>query len=65
MKQTYWYVWLWRIAAFRSGPYSDGLSLPLLLEVPYKPLLDAGVKFYAFLGNHDDQKCAANCVLIT
>jgi predicted phosphodiesterase len=23
-------------------------------EQPYKPLLDAGVKFYASLGNHDD-----------
>lgn len=23
-------------------------------ELPYKPLLDAGVKFYAALGNHDD-----------
>ena len=23
-------------------------------EAPYKPLLDAGVKFYASLGNHDD-----------
>src|SRR5882724_5223701 len=23
-------------------------------EVPYKPLLDAGVKFYACLGNHDN-----------
>jgi predicted phosphodiesterase len=23
-------------------------------EVPYRPLLDAGVKFYAALGNHDD-----------
>jgi 3',5'-cyclic AMP phosphodiesterase CpdA len=23
-------------------------------EIPYKPLLDAGVKFYACLGNHDD-----------
>lgn len=23
-------------------------------ETPYKPLLDAGVKFYASLGNHDD-----------
>jgi hypothetical protein len=23
-------------------------------EVPYKPLLDAGVKFYAALGNHDE-----------
>ena len=22
-------------------------------ELPYKPLLDAGVKFYASLGNHD------------
>jgi predicted MPP superfamily phosphohydrolase len=22
-------------------------------EIPYKPLLDAGVKFYACLGNHD------------
>jgi 3',5'-cyclic AMP phosphodiesterase CpdA len=25
-------------------------------EQPYKPLLDAGVKFYASLGNHDDPK---------
>jgi predicted MPP superfamily phosphohydrolase len=25
-------------------------------ERPYKPLLDAGVKFYASLGNHDDPK---------
>jgi predicted phosphodiesterase len=25
-------------------------------EVPYKPLLDTGVKFYASLGNHDDPK---------
>src|SRR3954453_9730487 len=24
-------------------------------EKPYKPLLDAGVKFYAALGNHDHQ----------
>lgn len=23
-------------------------------EIPYKPLLDAGVRFYAALGNHDD-----------
>src|SRR3954467_992980 len=23
-------------------------------EIPYKPLLDGGVKFYASLGNHDD-----------
>jgi predicted phosphodiesterase len=23
-------------------------------EIPYRPLLDAGVKFYAALGNHDD-----------
>jgi|SRR5579872_64676 len=25
-------------------------------EIPYAPLLDAGVKFYASLGNHDDPK---------
>jgi 3',5'-cyclic AMP phosphodiesterase CpdA len=25
-------------------------------EIPYKPLLDAGVKFYASLGNHDDPR---------
>lgn len=25
-------------------------------ETPYKPLLDAGVKFYAALGNHDNQE---------
>jgi 3',5'-cyclic AMP phosphodiesterase CpdA len=24
-------------------------------ELPYKPLLDAGVRFYAALGNHDDE----------
>ena len=24
--------------------------------MPYKPLLDAGVKFYASLGNHDDRE---------
>ncbi len=23
-------------------------------ERPYKPLLDAGIKFYAALGNHDE-----------
>jgi len=27
-------------------------------EEPFKPLLDAGVKFYAALGNHDDRKQA-------
>ena len=27
-------------------------------ELPYKPLLDAGVKFYAALGNHDDAESA-------
>lgn len=25
-------------------------------EIPYKPLLDAGVKFYASLGNHDNRE---------
>ena len=28
----------------------------LKFEEPYKPLLDAGVKFYAVLGNHDDPR---------
>ena len=32
----------------RPGDYEDKF------ERPYKPLLDAGVKFYAALGNHDD-----------
>ena len=32
----------------RPGDYTDKF------ERPYKPLLDAGVKFYAALGNHDD-----------
>jgi hypothetical protein len=27
-------------------------------EMPYKPLLDAGVKFYAVLGNHDEREQA-------
>jgi predicted phosphodiesterase len=30
------------------------LDLQKKFEVPYKPLLDAGVQFYATLGNHDD-----------
>jgi 3',5'-cyclic AMP phosphodiesterase CpdA len=35
--------------------YGDGSpkSYRLRFEEPYKPLLDAGVKFYAVLGNHD------------
>ena len=32
----------------RPGDYADKF------ERPYKTLLDAGVKFYAALGNHDD-----------
>jgi hypothetical protein len=32
----------------------DGGDYKRKFEVPYKPLLDAGVKFYASLGNHDD-----------
>ena len=28
--------------------------------IPYKPLLDAGVKFYAALGNHDDAALQRN-----
>jgi Calcineurin-like phosphoesterase len=31
-------------------------SLTQRFEVPYKPLLDAGVKFYASLGNHDERE---------
>ena len=29
--------------------------MPRKFELPYKPLLDAGVKFYAALGNHDKE----------
>ena len=32
----------------------ESRDLSRKFEVPYKPLLDAGVKFYASLGNHDD-----------
>lgn len=32
----------------------DARSFARKFELPYKPLLDAGVKFYASLGNHDD-----------
>lgn len=32
----------------------DQHSFARKFELPYKPLLDAGVKFYASLGNHDD-----------
>ncbi len=30
------------------------IELQKKFEIPYKPLLDAGVQFYAALGNHDD-----------
>ena len=36
-----------------EGPASEE-DYRLKFEQPYKPLLDAGVKFYAALGNHDD-----------
>ena len=36
-----------------EGPASSE-DYRLKFEDPYKPLLDAGVKFYAALGNHDD-----------
>jgi len=36
-----------------EGPATDE-DYRLKFEEPYKPLLDAGVKFYAALGNHDD-----------
>jgi hypothetical protein len=32
----------------------------LKFEIPYKPLLDEGVQFYASLGNHDDAKVEVN-----
>jgi predicted phosphodiesterase len=32
----------------------DAEDMKRKFEIPYKPLLDAGVKFYASLGNHDD-----------
>jgi len=37
--------------------YGDGSgnSCRVRFEEPYKPLLDAGVKFYAALGNHDEE----------
>src|SRR5829696_7314603 len=33
---------------------SDEKDFKKAFETPYKPLLDAGVKFYASLGNHDN-----------
>ena len=36
-----------------EGPATES-DYRLKFEEPYKPLLDAGVKFYAALGNHDD-----------
>src|ERR1019366_1914778 len=44
--------------AIMLGDNIDGGKTPGNLqkkfEIPYKPLLDAGVQFYAVLGNHDD-----------
>ena len=36
-----------------EGPATEE-DYRLKFEEPYKPLLDAGIKFYAALGNHDD-----------
>jgi predicted phosphodiesterase len=36
-----------------EGPATEE-DYRLKFEAPYKPLLDAGVRFYAALGNHDD-----------
>lgn len=38
-------------------------SLRERFEIPYKPLLDAGVKFYASLGNHDTPEFQRNYAL--
>jgi predicted phosphodiesterase len=35
---------------------NNAQTLRQRFEEPYKPLLDAGVKFYASLGNHDDRE---------
>lgn len=41
--------------ATRNRNYGDGSpdSYKRRFEEPFKPLLDAGVKFYASIGNHD------------
>lgn len=57
------------IAAHRQSPFDmvlmlgdniygrqDPLDFVQKFEQPYRPLLDAGVRFYAALGNHDDQR---------
>lgn len=45
----------WVIMAGDNMYGSDGAAdYAAKFEIPYKPLLDAGVKFYAALGNHDD-----------
>ena len=43
----------WRSVASRE---KDSRSFEKKFENPYKPLLDAGVKFYAALGNHDSRE---------
>jgi 3',5'-cyclic AMP phosphodiesterase CpdA len=35
--------------------FDNGTGLKTKFEMPYKALLDGGVKFYASLGNHDDR----------
>jgi len=35
--------------------FDNGAGLKTKFEMPYKALLDGGVKFYASLGNHDDR----------
>ena len=43
----------WSWSATTSTAASGRRTSRPKFEVPYKPLLDAGVKFYASLGNHD------------
>ena len=46
---TSWSSWSATTSTDRERPQ----DFKTKFEVPYKPLLDAGVKFYASLGNHD------------
>ena len=49
---TSWCCWSATTCTARSGRRTSRRSS----SVPYKPLLDAGVKFYASLGNHDSRE---------
>ena len=61
--QRYWSVVKYDFVTMDGDNIYGGHSpedFRIKFEFPYKPLLDGGVKFYASLGNHDDDQIEMN-----